>query len=373
MPTQIEIPPHLLPGDGRFGSGPTKVRIEALESLLSRSTDYLGTSHRGPATKSVVGRIRSGLRSMYSLPDDYEVVLGVGGATAFWDAAVFGLIEERSEHLVFGEFSSKFAASVAKAPHLRSPLLIDSKPGTHPQVIADPSVDTYALTHNETTTGVLMPIERPAAPGLVVVDATSAAGAVPVDPAEFDAYYFSLQKAFGSEGGLWVALISPAAIGRIEAIVGSGRYLPPFLDLRLAVENSRQDQTSNTPALTTLFLMAEQLEWMNEQGGLAWASGRSAENAAAVYGWAESAAFATPFVSSPSERSPVTATIDFIGVDALEVAAVLRSNGILDVEPYRKLGRNQLRIGLWPAIPLDDVETLIDSIEYVVSALGFEP
>ncbi len=369
MSGQIEIPQHLLPGDGRFGSGPTKVRSEALESLLSVGSRYLGTSHRRPAVKDVVGRIRSGLRSLYSLPDDYEVVLGVGGATAFWDVAVFGLIEERSEHLVFGEFSGKFASSVAKAPHLLSPLIVESQPGTHPQVVTDPSVDTYAFTHNETTTGVMMPIVRPGAPGIVVVDATSAAGAMPVDTGEFDVYYFSLQKAFGSEGGLWVALMSPAALRRVEMIAVSGRYVPPFLDMTAAIENSRKDQTVNTPALATLFLMAEQVDWMIERGGLAWSVGRAGENAAAVYGWAESVPYASPFVSEQAERSPVTATIDFVGVEALELAAVLRSNGIVDVEPYRKLGRNQLRIGMWPSIPIDDIEALIGSIDYVVSAL----
>jgi phosphoserine aminotransferase len=370
MPVKIEIPKQLLPEDGRFGSGPTRVRREALESLLSAASQYVGTSHRRPAVKDVVGRIRSGLRDLYSLPDGYEVVLGLGGATAFWDVAVFCLIEQRSEHLVFGEFSSKFAASVAKAPHLKQPLIVESDPGTHPRLVVDPSVDTYALTHNETTTGVLMPVVRPQAPGLVVVDATSAAGAVAVEPGEFDAYYFSLQKAFGSEGGLWVALMSPPAIERVETLFASDRYVPPFLDLKQAIDNSRKDQTVNTPALATLFLMAEQLDWMNHQGGLEWAGGRAAENAAMLYGWAESTSYAEPFVAKPAERSPVTATIDFAGVDALEVAAVLRANGIVDIEPYRKLGRNQLRIGLWPAIPLSDVEALIESIEFVVSAIG---
>jgi phosphoserine aminotransferase len=370
MPGKIEIPQHLLPEDGRFGSGPTRVRREALETLLSAASEYIGTSHRRPAVKEVVGRIRSGLRHLYSLPDGYEVVLGLGGSTAFWDIAVFGLIEQRSEHLVFGEFSSKFAASVAKAPHLKQPLIVESEPGTHPHPVVDPSVDTYALTHNETTTGVLMPVARPHATGLVVVDATSAAGAVEVEAAEFDAYYFSLQKAFGSEGGLWVALMSPAAIERVESLSASGRYVPPFLDLKQAIDNSRKDQTANTPALATLFLMADQLDWMNHQGGLGWAGGRAAENAAAVYGWAESTSYTVPFVTEPKERSPVTATIDFTGVDALEVAAVLRANGIVDVEPYRKLGRNQLRIGMWPAIPLADIEALIGSIGFVVSVMG---
>lgn len=368
MPAEISIPRHLLPQDGRFGSGPTKVRPEALEALHATGSSYLGTSHRRPRVKEVVGRVRSGLGSLYELPAGYEVVLGVGGASAFWDAAVFGLIETRSEHLVFGEFSAKFARSVSKAPHLADPVIVESAPGTHPAVSCDESVDAYAFTHNETSTGVTMPVLRPEAAGIVLVDGTSAAGAIEVNPREFDTYYFSLQKAFGSEGGLWVALVSPAAIERIEAIHASDRYVPPFLDLKQALDNSRLDQTVNTPALTTLFLMANQVEWMNEQGGLSWASERARRNAASVYSWAESVGYATPFVDAPEERSPVTITVDFVGVDASELTAVLRANGILDVEPYRKLGRNQVRIGTWPAIPLEDIERLISSIEYVVAA-----
>ncbi len=369
MSIDIQIPHALLPGDGRFGSGPTRVRSEALGSLLSTGTGYLGTSHRKDPVKSVVRRIRTGLADLYSLPEGYEVVLGVGGATAFWDAAAFGLIESRSQHLVFGEFSGKFAAAVEKAAHLRPPMIIESPPGTHPDPIADDSIDAYAFTHNETTTGVVMSITRPGPSGIVLVDATSAAGAIEVDTAAFDAYYFSPQKAFGSEGGLWVALMSPAATDRVAAVAATGRPVPPFLDLSVAVDNSRKDQTYNTPALTTLYLLAEQIDWMLGNGGLQWAVDRSNENASVVYSWATSTAYTSPFVGDPDLRSPVTATIDFMEVDALEVAAVLRRNGIVDVDPYRKLGRNQLRIGLWPAIPTSDVEALLASIDYVVTAM----
>ena len=370
MPVQIEIPPHLLPADGRFGSGPTRVRDSALRALIGANRDYLGTSHRQPSVRQTVGRIRSGLRELYALPDDFEVVIGMGGASAFWDAAAFGMIETRSEHLVFGEFSAKFAQVVGSTPHLMAPLIVESDPGTRPHPVADDSVDSYAFTHNETTTGVVTPIVRPDSSGLVLVDATSAAGAVMVSVDQFDAYYFSLQKAFGSEGGLWIALMSPGAIDRIESVESGDRYIPPFLGLMSAVENSRKDQTPNTPALTTLFLMAEQLDWMNSAGGLEWSVARAKQNSALVYEWAEATAYTVPFVDVAEDRSPTTATIDFKGVDALQVASILRSNGILDVEPYRKLGRNQLRIGTWPAIPYEDVEALIASVDFVVDALG---
>jgi phosphoserine aminotransferase len=366
----LRIPIDLLPGDGRFGSGPTKVRPEAVQGLIDAAPTYLGTSHRRPAVKGTVARIRSGLSALFALPAGYEVALGLGGATAFWDAAAFGLIDHRSEHLSFGEFSSKFAAVVGAAPHLAEPVVIASPHGTHPEVVVDERVDVYAFTHNETSTGVTMPIERPDAEGLVVVDGTSAAGAVRVNPSQFDVYYFSPQKAFGSDGGIWVALLSPAAVRRIEAVKASGRYLPAFLDLSIALENSRKDQTYNTPALVTLFLLEAQINWFNEQGGLAWSAAASGRNADLLYRWAERTPYTSPFVDLPEQRSPVTATIDFTDeVDAGTVASVLRSNGILDVEPYRKLGRNQLRIGLWPAIPASDVEALTACIDHVVGAL----
>lgn len=365
--TQIEIPGHLLPADGRFGSGPTKVRPEAIKALIGTGNSYLGTSHRRPAVKEMVARARSGLDALFGLPEGYEVVLGVGGASAFWDVATLNLIDRRSEHLVFGEFSGKFARSVALVPFLESPLVVTAEPGTCPEVVAAPDVDVYALTHNETSTGVLAPVKRPDGPGLVVVDGTSAAGAIVVDPAQFDAYYFSLQKAFASDGGLWFALLSPDAVGRASA--DRDRYIPPFLDLRAAIENSRNDQTVNTPALVTLFLLVQQVEWINEQGGLAWSAGRAASNAGMVYEWAESVAYATPFVTEPDRRSTTTATIDFVDVDAAALAATLRHNGVVDVEPYRKLGRNQLRIGTWPSIPEEDVAALIACIEYVVGEL----
>jgi phosphoserine aminotransferase len=357
--------------DGRFGSGPAKVRDQAVDALAARGRSFLGTSHRRPAVKDVVRKVQEGLADLYGLPSGYEVLLGNGGATAFWDAAALGLIERRSQHLAFGVFSAKFAAVVAAAPYLESPDIIASENGTHPRAIASPDIDTYAFTHNETTTGVRMEIRRPDAGGLVLVDATSAAGALRVDPGEFDVYYFSPQKAFGSDGGLWVALCSETAVARIESIAATDRHIPAFLSLRLALENSRQSQTYNTPALVTLFLLAHQIDWIRTMGGLEWAASRCDRNAAYLYEWAERSAFAVPYVADPAERSPVTATIDLDeAVPAAAVATVLRTNGILDTESYRKLGRNQLRIGLWPAIESDDVEALTLSIDYVVEQLG---
>ena len=366
---EIEIPKALLPGDGRFGSGPSKVRPEAIEALAAAAPQLLGTSHRRDPVRALVGRIRAGLGDLFSLPEGYEVVLGVGGATVFWDAAAFGLIEARSQHLVFGEFSSKFAAAVAAAPHLSEPEIIESRPGTHPLAQAS-DVDTYALTHNETSTGVMMPVTRATPQAFTVVDATSAAGGIAVDPTAFDVYYFSPQKGFASDGGLWIALCSPAAIERIEALAAGERYIPPSLALKTALDNSRKDQTYNTPALATLFLMVEQLSWMLDAGGLGWAADRSAASARALYGWAEASEIAEPFVTDPAQRSPVVGTIDFAEtVDAVDIAAVLRRNGIVDTEPYRKLGRNQLRIAMYPAIEPDDVELLTKAIDYVVAAL----
>lgn len=366
----IVIPPELRPSDGRFGSGPSKIRPEAVGALAQEAAGFLGTSHRQAPVRSKVHRLKEGLTELFALPSDYEVVLGIGGATAFWDAMAFGLIEERSQHTVFGEFSSKCADAARLAAHLAEPEVISSDFGTHPE--AHPSdVDLYALTHNETSTGVSMPVVRPAAEGIVAVDGTSAAGGLELDLTEADVYYFSPQKGFASEGGLWVALCSPAAIDRIGKVAASGRYIPPSLDLSVALDNSRKDQTYNTPALATIFLMVEQIDWFLAQGGLAWSVGRSARSADIIYPWAEQRPYAAPFVRKPADRSNVVATIDFTdSVDAPTVAKVLRSNGILDTEPYRKLGRNQLRIAMYPAIEPSDIEQLTRCIDYTIDALG---
>jgi phosphoserine aminotransferase len=369
-PTTIRLPPTLIPRDGRFGSGPAKVRDEAVARLAAGAHHYLGTSHRRDGVRSVVRRARAGLTDLYSLPAGYEVLLGNGGTTTFWDAAAFGLIERRSQHLSFGEFSARFAGVTTDAPFLDDPEVIEAPAGTHPAAHANADVDAYALTHNETSTGVMMSIARPADDGLVLVDGTSAAGGLRVDPSAFDCYYFAPQKAFGSDGGLWLALCSPAAIERIETLGASGRWQPAFLSLPVALSNARQNQTYNTPALATLFLLADTLEWMLAHGGLEWAATRCDQAAELVYGWAEASPHATPFVAKPSERSHVTATIDIDGVDAGQLAAVLRANGILDIESYRKLGRNQLRVALFPAIELDDVATLTRAIDHVIAALG---
>jgi phosphoserine aminotransferase len=370
-PSTIELPAELRPSDGRFGSGPAKVRADAVARLAEAASGYLGTSHRKDGVRAVVRRVREGLAALYQLPDGYEVLLGNGGTTTFWDAATFGLIDRRSEHLAFGEFSARFAAVVAAAPHLEPPIVIESEPGTHPDPVADETVDAYALTHNETSTGVMAEIRRPAHEGaIVLVDATSAAGALRLDPVQADVYYFAPQKAFGSEGGLWLALCSPAGIERIEQLAASGRWRPASLDLAIALENSRLDQTYNTPALSTLFLLDDTLRWILDQGGLEWATTRCDRSAETVYGWAESSPVASPFVAKPSERSRVTATIDFDGVDAASIAAALRANGIVDTEPYRKLGRNQLRIAMFPAIEPDDLAVLTRAIDFVVAALA---
>jgi phosphoserine aminotransferase len=374
----VTIPAELLPSDGRFGSGPSKVRTAQVDALAAVAHDYLGTSHRQKTVKSQVGRVRAGLRTLFSLPDGYEVVLGNGGTTCFWDAAVFGLIREQSQHLSFGEFSSKFAACAKAAPHLKDPQIIESEAGTHPLPRADDTVDVYALTHNETSTGVCMTIARPDAAshpseggGLVAVDGTSAAGGLRVDPTQFDVYYLAPQKCFASDGGLWIALMSPAALERVEQVAASGRYIPTFLDLKTAVDNSVQDQTYNTPALATIFLLAEQLDWMNDNGGLEWTASRCDRSAEILYTWAEQSGFARPFVEREADRSHVVGTIDFVdAVDASAVAAVLRANGIVDTEPYRKLGRNQLRIAMFPAIDPEDVASLCGCITHVVGALA---
>ncbi len=368
----ISLPKSLLPADGRFGSGPSKIRLEHIQRLVQVGTTYLGTSHRQAPVRSMVGRIRAGLAELFSLPEGYEVLLGNGGTTCFWDAATFGLIQSQSQHLSFGEFSSKFAGAVKAAPHLKDPQVIEARVGTHPLPAADPSVDLYALTHNETSTGVAMEIRRPAgAEGLVAVDATSAAGGMRVDPAEFDVYYLAPQKCFASDGGLWVALCSPAAVERIERIAATDRWVPSFLDLKIALDNSRLDQTYNTPALVTLHLFVQQLEWMLGNGGLEWTAARCDRSAEILYTWAEQSGFARPFVENPADRSHVVGTIDFVdAVDAAAVAKVLRQNGVVDTEPYRKLGRNQMRIAMFPAIDPEDVAALCGCITHIVGALA---
>jgi len=368
----IIIPSELKPIDGRFGCGPSKIRPEALAALSASGNSILGTSHRQKPVKNVVKRVREGLTSLFNLPEGYEVVLGNGGSTAFWDIATFGLIEERSQHLVFGEFSSKFAAASKEAPFLGEPTVIKTEPGSHPVATAEAGIDVYALTHNETSTGVAMPILRPAGTdgALVLVDGTSAAGGLMVDAKEFDTYYFAPQKSFASDGGLWIAIMSPAAIARAEKIKASGRWVPAFFDLGIAIENSRLDQTYNTPALVTLMLLAEQIEWMNANGGLSFAAGRSAKSSDILYSWAEKTSYTTPFVTDAAMRSKVVGTINFDdAIDATKISAALRENGIVDTEPYRKLGKNQLRIGMFPAVDPSDVEALTKCIDHVVAAL----
>jgi phosphoserine aminotransferase len=373
-PSDVVIPTGLRPTDGRFGSGPSKVRPEALAALAARGSAILGTSHRQPPVKALVRRVREGLAELFALPDGYEVVLGNGGTTAFWDIAVLNLIREHSQHLSFGEFSSKFAAAATSAPFLSDPSIVKSEPGTHPLPRAEEGVDVYALTHNETSTGVSMPITRVAgadADSLVLVDATSAAGGLAVDVSQSDVYYFAPQKSFASDGGLWLAVMSPAAIARVAQVHSSGRWIPAFSDLQVAIDNSRQDQTYNTPALGTLFLLAEQIDWFNGQGGLSWCTERTGDSANRLYTWAEKSTYATPFVADAAQRSNVVGTVDFDdAVDAARVAKVLRANGILDTEPYRKLGRNQLRIAMFPAVDPSDVEALTASIDFVVDALS---
>ncbi|MDP9863126.1 MULTISPECIES: phosphoserine transaminase [Streptosporangium] len=366
----IVIPSDIKPADGRFGCGPSKVRPEQLSALAASGSSVLGTSHRQKPVKSLVGRVRAGLSELFSLPEGYEVVLGNGGTTAFWDIAAFGLVREKSQHLHFGEFSSKFASVVAKAPWLGDPTVIKSEVGSHPEARLEEGVDVYALTHNETSTGVAMPIRRVGEDGsLVLVDATSGAGGLPVDISETDVYYFAPQKSFASDGGLWIALMSPAALARVEEIAGGGRYIPEFFSLPVAIDNSSKDQTYNTPSVSTLFLLADQIEWMNGNGGLAWTTARSAESARRLYTWAEKTSYTTPF-AAPEFRSNVVATIDFAdNVDAAQVAKVLRANGIVDTEPYRKLGRNQLRVAMFPAIDPDDIEALTVCIDHVVERL----
>jgi phosphoserine aminotransferase len=367
--THAEIPADLKPADGRFGSGPSKVRTEAL-AALARRADLMGTSHRQQPVRDLVKRVRAGVAELLSAPDGYEVILGNGGTTAFWDAAAACLVRERSLHLSYGEFSGKFAKAIAAAPFLEDPVLVEADPGDAPEPRADPGVDALAWAHNETSTGVMVPVVRPegADDSLVLIDATSAAGALPLDPSQVDAYYFAPQKALGADGGLWLALISPAARERIEELDGiAGRWQPASLSLATALENSRKEQTYNTPALATLLLIADQLDWILAGGGLEWCVQRCEASSAHLYGWAEASDLASPFVADPAKRSLVVGTIDFDdSIDAAVIAATLRANGIVDTEPYRKLGRNQLRIAMFPAIEPADVQALTACIDWIV-------
>jgi phosphoserine aminotransferase len=363
------IPAEIKPGDGRFGCGPSKVRPAQLEALAKTGSQLLGTSHRQPAVVDLVGRVRGGLRELFTLPDGYEVMLGNGGATAFWDAATFGLVEERALHLVYGEFTRKFADCTNSAPFLGDSIIVESEAGDAPAPTADADADVIAWAHNETSTGVMVPVGRPTDAGdaLVVIDATSGAGGLPLDASQSDVYYFAPQKGLASDGGLWLALASPAAIERIERIGASGRWIPPFLSLKTALDSSRKDQTYNTPAIATLFLLAEQIDWMLELGGLDGCVARTTASSDHLYGWADGSDYASPFVADPAKRSLVVGTIDLDeAIDGAAVAAVLRANGVLDVEPYRKLGRNQLRVAMFPAIETADVEALTACIDWVV-------
>ncbi|GHF43741.1 phosphoserine aminotransferase [Amycolatopsis bartoniae] len=372
MSAELTIPAELKPSDGRFGCGPSKVRTEQLANLAAEGAKYLGTSHRQKPVKSLVGRVRAGLSELFSLPDGYEVVLGNGGTTAFWDAAAFGLVRERSQHFTYGEFSSKFAAVTKGAPFLADPIVVKADPGSAPEIAFEQGVDLVGWAHNETSTGVAVPVRRPAGSdgALVAIDATSGAGGLPVDAEDFDVYYFAPQKCFASDGGLWLALMSPAALDRVAEIGGGDRWVPEFLSLTTALDNSRKDQTYNTPAVATLFLLADQIEWILGNGGLKWAVERTKDSSDRLYQWAEKTSYTTPFVQDPALRSQVVGTIDFVDeVDAAAVAKTLRANGIVDVEPYRKLGRNQLRVGMFPAIEPGDISALTSCIEYVVERL----
>ena len=372
-PAQITLPPSILPADGRFGCGPSKVRRGQIDAIVAGATSLIGTSHRRPPVKNLVGSVRAGLRELFSLPDGWEIVLGNGGTTVFWDAASFALVDRRSQHLAFGEFSTKFADVCKAAPHLGEPIVITSAPGDHPDAVGEAGVDLYALTHNETSTGVAMQLRRPAggdADSLVAVDATSAAGGLRWDTGEVDVYYFAPQKCFASDGGLWIAACSPAAVERIGRLAGGARWIPASIDLGIALENSRADQTYNTPAVATLIMLDDQLGWMNANGGLEWCAARSDESASIMYGWAEKTEWASPFVADPAKRSAVVATIDLdSSVSADDVCTALRANGIVDTDGYRKLGRNQLRVGMFPAIDPADVEALTMCIDAVVAQL----
>ena len=371
--TTLVLPAELIPTDGRFGCGPSKVRPEALAALAASGSSVMGTSHRQAPVKSLVHRVREGLSTLFSLPDGYEVILGNGGTTAFWDAAALGLVRNRSHHLTFGEFSAKFATVTKKAPFLADPIVVSTEPGTAPAAVSDPDVDVYAWAHNETSTGVAVPVRRPTgatADQLVLVDATSGAGGLPVDIGQTDVYYFAPQKVFASDGGLWIALASPAALERVAEIDASDRWIPEFLSIATALDNSTKDQTLNTPAVATLFLLADQIDWLLAQGGLDWAVERTAESSTALYDWADSSSIASPFVVDPALRSQVVGTIDFDpSVDAAAIAKTLRANGIVDTEPYRKLGRNQLRVGMFPAVDPADVATLTRAVDWIAERL----
>ena len=373
MSQDIRIPTELLPNDGRFGAGPSKVRKAQVDALAGVWQSYLGTSHRQKTVKSEVGRLRTGLRDLFALPDGYEVILGNGGSTAFWDIANFGLIEDRAQFLSFGEFGAKFASGAKKAPQLGEPTIITAEPGTAPVFTAETGIDAYCSPHNETSTGVVVTPQRvdgADSGALMMVDATSGAGGLAVDPQQFDVYYFAPQKSFGSDGGLWIALMSPAAIERSARIKASGRWIPDFLDLETAIDNSRKDQTYNTPALVTIFMMAEQVDWFNANGGLNWCTARTSESSGVLYEWAELSPIATPFVADAADRSNVVVTIDIDdAIDATAITSALRANGVVDTEPYRKLGRNQLRIAVFPAVEPDDVRALTGCLDYVISQL----
>ncbi|MEY7971581.1 phosphoserine transaminase [Saccharomonospora xinjiangensis] len=370
---ELTLPADLKPSDGRFGCGPSKVRPEQLANLAKDGANVLGTSHRQKPVKSLVGRVRAGLTELFRLPDGYEVVLGNGGTTAFWDAAAFGLVRERAQHFTYGEFSSKFAKVTDKAPFLGESIVVKGEPGSAPEIAYQQGADLVAWAHNETSTGVAVGVRRPEGSegALVAIDATSGAGGLPVDASEFDVYYFAPQKSFASDGGLWIALMSPAAIERVNEIGATDRWVPDFLSLPTALDNSRKDQTYNTPAVATLFLLADQIEWMLSHGGLDWTTARTRESSSRLYEWAEKTSYTTPFVSDAALRSQVVGTIDFDdSVDASMVAKTLRANGIVDVEPYRKLGRNQLRVGTFPAIEPDDVTALTRCVEWVVENIS---
>nr|WP_191987020.1 phosphoserine transaminase [Mycobacteroides franklinii] len=369
---ELTIPADLLPADGRFGCGPSKVRPEQLQSLVSAGASLFGTSHRQAPVKNLVGRVREGLKELFSAPDGYEVILGNGGSTLFWDAAAFGLIREKSLHLTFGEFSAKFASCVAKNPFVGDPITVVADAGSAPVPVSDPSADVIAWAHNETSTGVMVPVQRPAGSenALVLIDATSGAGGLPVDLSEVDAYYFAPQKNFAGDGGLWLSVMSPAALERVAEIGGSGRWVPDILSLPIAVENSLKNQTYNTPAIGTLLLLADQIDWLLSNGGLDWATKRTADSASRLYSWAEATSYTTPFVADPAQRSQVVGTIDFNDdVDATAVAKVLRANGVVDTEPYRKLGRNQLRVAMFAAIDPEDISKLTQCVDWVVERL----